>query len=99
MQQSVELLAKSLGHKVVPQAQWPALWNELKDRFPDKTTFVPTIARYAIAWYERLLWRLDSDLFPEWTEEFLEVLSQASKGGVLYLQIEVTQLLPLEGSY
>lgn len=87
---SVQALEKTLGHKISPQAQWPALWNELKDRYPDKATFVPTICRITIAWYERLLWRLDSDNFPEWTEEFLSSLSDAAgSGGRIQLHIEV----------
>lgn len=90
VQKSVEALEKTLGHKISPQAQWPALWNELKDRYPDKATFVPTICRITIAWYERLLWRLDSDHFSEWTEEFLSSLSDAGgSGGRIQLHIEV----------
>jgi len=86
VQEAVASLEKTLGHKVVPQVQWALLWNEQKDRFPDKATFVPAISRITIAWYERLQWRLDSDNFPQWTEELLELMSQ--KGGTKQLQIE-----------
>lgn len=79
VQTSITALEKTLGHKIAPIVQWPKLWNELKDRFPDKSTFVPSITRIAIAWYERLLWRLDSDNFPEWTEELLALLSEGRK--------------------
>jgi hypothetical protein len=86
--QSVEALHKTLGHKIPPVAQWPALWGELQDHYPDKSTFVPTICRITIAWYECLLWRLDSENYPEWTEELLAALSE-SKAGVIQLQVEV----------
>lgn len=87
MHEAIEALQGTLGHKIIPQVQWSLLWDELKDRFPDKTTFVPTICRITIAWYERLLWRLDSENFPEWTEEVLGLLAQS--GGTKYLHIEV----------
>jgi len=38
-----------------------------------------SISRIVIAWYERFLWRLDSDNFPEWTEELLALLSEGRK--------------------
>ncbi|KAF8069113.1 hypothetical protein FPV67DRAFT_1491177 [Lyophyllum atratum] len=79
VQASIAALEKTLGHRIVPIVQWPILWNELQGRFPDKATFIPSISRIAIAWYDRLFWRLDSDNFPEWTEELLALLSQGRK--------------------
>ncbi|KAG6869935.1 hypothetical protein C0995_016162, partial [Termitomyces sp. Mi166 len=79
VQASIASLEKTLGHRIEPIIQWPILWNELKDRYPDKATFVPSIARIVNAWYSRLLWRLDSDNFPEWTEELLGHLSNGRK--------------------
>jgi hypothetical protein len=64
-----------------------ALWRELKDRFPDKSVFVPTIARYAISWNERLIARLDDEAESSWTEQLLAVLSEV-RGGIK-LQVEV----------
>ncbi|RDB28047.1 hypothetical protein Hypma_002191 [Hypsizygus marmoreus] len=75
LQTAMASLEKTLGHKIVPYVQWPILWNELKDNFADKTTFIPTISRIAVAWYERLLFRFDNDDFAEWTEQLLEQLS------------------------
>ncbi|KAG6846199.1 hypothetical protein H0H93_015473, partial [Arthromyces matolae] len=54
-------------------------------RLPDKATFVPTIARIVNTWYARLLWRLDSDNFPEWTEELLAILSSGKKQLIIEL--------------
>jgi len=79
LQTSITALEKTLGYKIVPLVQWPILWNELKDRFPDKSTFIPSMSRIVIVWYERLLWRIDGDNFPEWTEELLALLSQGKK--------------------
>ncbi|KAF8888562.1 hypothetical protein BD779DRAFT_449296 [Infundibulicybe gibba] len=78
VQKSVDALAQKLGHKVTPHIEWPALWNELKDGYPEKGTFVSTVARLIVAWYERLLWRLQSEMFPDWTEKLLSVLVAAA---------------------
>ncbi|KAF5378815.1 hypothetical protein D9615_007014 [Tricholomella constricta] len=79
LQVSIVALEQTLGHEIVPNVQWHILWDELKDRFPDKGTFVPFISRIVITWYERLLWRLDNNNFPEWTEELLGLLSGGRK--------------------
>ncbi|KAG6815550.1 hypothetical protein H0H87_000633, partial [Tephrocybe sp. NHM501043] len=76
---SISSLEETLGHRIEPIVQWAILWDELKDRYPDKTTFVPSIVRIVNTWYSRLLWRLDSDNFPEWTEELLGLLSEGRK--------------------
>ncbi|TFK73349.1 hypothetical protein BDN72DRAFT_834752 [Pluteus cervinus] len=88
VQNAAEQLTGTLGHKVIPQADWPSLWEQLKDSFPEKATFIPTIVRYTLSWYERLLLRLDNEESPEWTEELLSTLASASKGANLHLQIE-----------
>ncbi|KAG6828265.1 hypothetical protein H0H92_008608 [Tricholoma furcatifolium] len=79
LQASISSLEETLGHRIEPVVQWLGLWNELKDRYSDKATFVPSIARIVNAWYSRLSWRLESDNFPEWTEELLELLSSSRK--------------------
>ncbi|KAK0495994.1 hypothetical protein EDD18DRAFT_226915 [Armillaria luteobubalina] len=71
---SIAALQKTLGHKISPQAEWPALWTQLKDRFSDKSKFVPTVVSIVVVWYERLLERLDNDLYADWTEELLSAL-------------------------
>ncbi|ESK91319.1 hypothetical protein Moror_2782 [Moniliophthora roreri MCA 2997] len=76
IKETVEALNKSLGHQLTPEAEWPALWTNLQSRFPDKSTFVPTIVRYVIAWYERLLGRIENDNYTDWTEELLNVLAE-----------------------
>lgn len=81
-------MSQTLGHKITPEAEWPSLWRELKDRYADKTIFVPTLARYVIAWNERLIARLESDSEAAWTEELLSVLSEV-RGGIK-LNIEVS---------
>ncbi|KAK0220124.1 hypothetical protein IW262DRAFT_1004309 [Armillaria fumosa] len=71
---SIAALQKTLGHKISPQAEWPALWAQLKDRFSDKSKFVPTVVSVVVVWYERLLGRLDNDVYADWTEELLSAL-------------------------
>ena len=87
MQASISALETTLGHKIVPIVRWPVLWDALKDHFPDKETFVPTISRVVIAWYERLLFRLETDNFAEWTEKFLTLLSQSHSEVQLHIEV------------
>ncbi|KAF9460027.1 hypothetical protein BDZ94DRAFT_1266936 [Collybia nuda] len=100
VQKSVEELEKTLGYNISPQAQWPALWSGLKDRYPDKATFVPTVCRITIAWYERLRWRFESDHFPDWTEDFLNRLSGArGPGGKIHMYIEPSSTPQLQTTW
>ena len=87
LQAHISALETTLGHRVVPIVRWPVLWHALKDGFPDKETFVPTISRIGIAWYERLLFRLETDNFAEWTEKFLTLLSQSHSEVQLYIEV------------
>ncbi|KAG6854501.1 hypothetical protein C0991_006103 [Blastosporella zonata] len=85
VQASITSLQETLGLRIEPVISWTTLWNELKDRYPDKTTFIPSIVRIVNTWYSRLLWRLDSDNFPAWTEELLDALSDSRKELVIEL--------------
>ncbi|KAJ6591466.1 hypothetical protein DFH09DRAFT_1273405 [Mycena vulgaris] len=85
---SVSSLSKILGHTITPRVEWTVMWSDLKERFPDNTIFVPTVVRYTIAWYERLSGRLENDAYAEWTEQFLNVLSDGSNRKALSLHIE-----------
>ncbi|KAF6764284.1 hypothetical protein DFP72DRAFT_1059281 [Ephemerocybe angulata] len=73
----------------VPQVKWPTLWGNLRKDFSDPETFVPGIVAYTTAWYEQLNWRLENDAFAEWTETLLSVLSKASTGAEITLEIQV----------
>jgi len=88
IKQAASSLAKTLGHQITAEAEWPALWDELKDHFPDKSGFVLTISRYTVAWYEMLLARVEDDAHAEWTENLLEMLSAKPRGGIT-LKVEV----------
>ncbi|KAJ6619865.1 hypothetical protein B0H10DRAFT_1126150 [Mycena sp. CBHHK59/15] len=85
---SVESLNKILGHTITPRIEWPILWSDLKDYFSDNSTFVPTIVRYTVAWFESLRGRLDDEAFQEWTEQLLNMLTEASNRKTLSLHIE-----------
>ncbi|KAK7436903.1 hypothetical protein VKT23_018923 [Stygiomarasmius scandens] len=82
IKQAASSLAKTLGHQITAEAEWPALWDELKDHFPDKSGFVLTMSRYTVAWYEMLLARVEDDAHAEWTENLLEMLSAKPRGGI-----------------
>ncbi|KAK7022928.1 hypothetical protein VNI00_016818 [Paramarasmius palmivorus] len=79
VKEAVENLNKTLGHQLTPEAEWSALWTSLQTRFPDKSTFIPTIVRYVIAWCERLLGRIENDGYSAWTEELLNVLAESRR--------------------
>ncbi|CAA7267280.1 unnamed protein product [Cyclocybe aegerita] len=85
---SVESLAQTLGHKVVPQVQWALLYNAVKETFPDKATFVPTVSRVVIALYGRLLSRIENEAHTNWTDELLDVLAKKPPGPEWMLQVE-----------
>ncbi|KAF9267117.1 hypothetical protein L218DRAFT_1074426 [Marasmius fiardii PR-910] len=82
-------LEKILGHQIPAEPEWPALWSTLQPRFPEKSTFVPTIAHYTIGWYERLLGRLENDAYAVWTEQLLSVLAESRRR--LLLKVEPSQ--------
>jgi hypothetical protein len=89
--ESVGSLNKILGHTITPRVEWPIMWTDLKEKFPDNTVFVPTVVRYTIAWYERLSGRLENEAYEEWTEQLLNVITEGSKA--LSLHIEVRESL------
>jgi len=82
---AVESLKQTLGHKIVPQVQWPLLYKALKEQYADKGTFVPTISRVAEAFYERFSARLENEATTEWTDQLLGELAKKSNW---ILQIE-----------
>ncbi|KAJ8091744.1 hypothetical protein PM082_020979 [Marasmius tenuissimus] len=86
LHEAITSLQQTLGYKIPAEAEWPALWSSLQTRFPDKGTFVPTIVQYAVAWYERLLGRLENDVHAAWTEELLNVLAESKRR--LLLKVE-----------
>ncbi|KAJ7255507.1 hypothetical protein B0H12DRAFT_535500 [Mycena haematopus] len=85
---SVQSLNKILGHMITPRVEWSILWAAVKDQFPDNASFVPLVVRYTIAWYERLMGRLDNPVHEQWTEQLLNVLTEGAKPKVLSLHIE-----------
>jgi len=93
--ESVSSLSKVLGHTITPRVEWPILWADLKEQFPDNSTFVSLVVRYTIAWYERLIGRLENDVYAEWTDQLLNVLTTGSKA--LTLHIEPTERITLAG--
>ncbi|KAJ7043705.1 hypothetical protein C8F04DRAFT_1389816 [Mycena alexandri] len=88
--ESVNSLKSTLGHTITPRVEWPILWAEVKEKFSDNTVFVPTVVRYAIGWYERLIGRLENEVYEEWTEQFLSMLVEAAKSKAVTLHIEPT---------
>ncbi|KAF9476949.1 hypothetical protein BDN70DRAFT_934609 [Pholiota conissans] len=73
---TIDTLTKVLGHVVTPQIEWQTLFASLKDAFPDINTFVPAICRIGIAFYSRLVSRLENESKTEWTEKFVEEMSK-----------------------
>ncbi|KAF7356512.1 hypothetical protein MVEN_00984700 [Mycena venus] len=90
---SVSSLNKILGHTITPHVEWPILWGAVKEQFSDNTTFVPLVVRYTIAWYERLMGRLENPTCEQWTEQLLNIIAESPKAKALSLHIE-----PAEGA-
>ncbi|KAJ6518895.1 hypothetical protein C8R45DRAFT_949655 [Mycena sanguinolenta] len=88
---SVSSLNKVLGHTITPRVEWTILWAAVKDQFPDNSSFVPLVVRYTIAWYERLMGRLDNPVHEQWTEQLLNALNEGSKMKSLSLHVEPTE--------
>lgn len=87
-------LAKSLGYTIKPEAEWPALWSSLNGNFSDKATFVPSITRLTVTWYQQLATRVERDDQSQWTEKLLENLSQAGTGFSNTLWVQVSGVHP-----
>lgn len=83
---TIASLKQTLGYKIVPQVQWPLLYNVLREQYADKGTFVPAISRVVEAFYERLSARLENEATAEWTDQLLGELAKKSKW---ILEIEV----------
>lgn len=98
LQLAVRDLAKILGHRIEPEAEWPALWNSTKTSFPDSSTFVPSIAQIAVTWYRQLATRIEQDDQSKWIEELLENLKQAPSENSNTLWVQVRNLLLHVGS-
>ncbi|KAF7308885.1 hypothetical protein MKEN_01088800 [Mycena kentingensis (nom. inval.)] len=86
--EAINALSKVLGHTIEPRIEWVLLWSTLKDKFPDNAVFVPTVVRYAIAWYERLSARLENDAYADWADKLLDALKD---GRALSLTIEAAE--------
>ncbi|KAK7025223.1 hypothetical protein R3P38DRAFT_2708324 [Favolaschia claudopus] len=85
--ESVSSLTKILGHTVTPTVTWPTLWGALKDQFAsDNSSFVPLVVRYTIAWYERLMGRLENPAHEQWTDQLLTVITERSKALTLHIE-------------
>lgn len=55
------------------------LWAELQKYFPDKDTFVPSVAGVVKSWAECLTIRLDDDSNTEWTDKLLEHINRTGR--------------------
>ena len=67
------------------------LWTELESSYPDKTTFIPDVAKVVEVWSDTLARRLDDDKYEAWTELFLEHVKSVISVNVL---IQVSRRLP-----
>ncbi|KAF8962568.1 hypothetical protein BDZ97DRAFT_2076320 [Flammula alnicola] len=68
---SIGSLTKTLGHNIAPQVEWPSLYNSLKETFSEPTTFVPAICRIGLAFYGRMLSRVENEANLEWIDKLL----------------------------
>jgi hypothetical protein len=83
---TVESLEKTLGHKIVPQVQWPLLYNAMKEQYAEKGIFVRAISRIVEAFYERFAARLENEATSEWIDQ---LLGELAKKSTWILEVEV----------
>jgi hypothetical protein len=67
-------LADLVGYSASYHAEWQMLWAELRQNYPDETTFIPDIARIVKDWCSALISRLEDDNCKSWLDLFLETL-------------------------
>jgi len=88
LQELISLLTSTLGHKIEAQVQWSSLYNALKSVYEEKSKFVPAVAQVTIAFYGRLLSRIENEANSEWTEQLLTEMAK-EPGRTWQLNIEV----------
>jgi hypothetical protein len=88
VQKSFQRLHQVIGYAVSCNIEWQMLWAELESAYPDKSTFVPTVASVVETWCESLTNRLEDDKFEAWTEELLSKLEPVSEIK-LFLQVGI----------
>ena len=91
-------LKETLGQEISPDVEWQALWAETGKQFPQTNTFVPNVVMIVSAWNERLLSRLENDIYAQWSEQLLEALSEV-KTRVVKLHIQVCGSLRFDPEY
>ncbi|KAI9855481.1 MAG: hypothetical protein M1824_006077 [Vezdaea acicularis] len=89
VQKAITALTNIVGYPVSIELEWAMLWAELEQLYPDKATFVPTVAGVLQSWCNALSTRLLDDRFPKWTEELLDKLSPSRQIKV-YVQVSNT---------
>lgn len=72
MQRSITALSGILGIPVQIEPEWPILWVELQNVFPDPGTFVPSVASVVSSWCTSLAALAEDDSNEAWTEALLE---------------------------
>ena len=82
-------LTETLGCKIVPEAEWQALWAQMREQYQGNLDgFVPAIASIVVTWCEALEMRLSNEAEADWTEGFLSLISNAQAQGLkLHIQV------------
>ncbi|KAI2779371.1 hypothetical protein F4815DRAFT_446406 [Daldinia loculata] len=86
LQATRSALKETLGIDVILEINWDIVFSHLSADYPDKSTFVPSIAAGVQAFLDGLREILDADLNPEWTDTLLE-----NANGCLRLLIGVSK--------
>jgi hypothetical protein len=86
---SIDSLAKTLGYTISPQIQWSMLYATLKDTFVDQGMFVSAVCRIGIAFYGRMLSRIEDKTMADWTDSLLDGMAK-QEAWVLRIEVWIT---------
>ncbi|KAK4695764.1 hypothetical protein P7C71_g2047, partial [Lecanoromycetidae sp. Uapishka_2] len=78
---SISALKELIGLPVTVMMEPTILWSELQKHYPDQGTFIPSLTAVIQAWADVLKAKLADESNSEWTDNFLEKVSEG-RGGI-----------------
>lgn len=89
IQQALSKLKEALGVDVVVAAQWQLLLTELDSYYPDKSTFVPTIASCVQSLLIGFAALTEGEETAKWADELLDHVGRSLK---VFLEVGVNPI-------
>jgi hypothetical protein len=70
-------LSSVLGYPISLDPEWGMLWSTLQPCYPDQATFIPSITRIIISWYDAFTAWLENEDNANAVERMLDALKGA----------------------